>query len=85
MPVPRLLDALPELVREGLITADQADRIHMRYAAPQEQSGNRMLLLFSILGGLLIGLGLILVVAHNWEDLSRTTRTVFAFLPMAIG
>lgn len=85
MAAPRLLDALPELVREGLITADQADRIQVRYAAPHEQTGNRILLLFSILGGLLIGLGLILVVAHNWEDLSKTTRTVFAFLPMAIG
>ncbi len=85
MASPNLLDALPELVREGLITTDQAERIQARYAVPDEQPGNRMLLLFSILGGLLIGLGLILVVAHNWEDFNKTTRTIFAFLPMAIG
>jgi uncharacterized membrane protein len=85
MSSPRLLDSLPELVREGLITAEQSERIRARYAAPQEQSGNRMMLLFSILGGLLIGLGVILVVAHNWDDLSKGLRTVFAFLPMAVG
>ena len=82
---PRLFDTLPELVREGLLSAEQAERIRVRYAQPQEQSSNRLLLLFSILGGLLIGLGIILVVAHNWADLPRWLRTVLAFLPLVIG
>lgn len=43
------------------------------------------MVLFSILGSILIGLGAILVVAHNWEDLGRGMRTFFAFLPVAIG
>jgi len=85
MSSPPLLDALPELVREGLLSAEQAERIRARYAEPQEQSGNRLLLLFSILGGLLIGLGVILVVAHNWADLPRWLRTVLAFLPLMVG
>ncbi len=85
MSSPRLFDTLPELVREGLLSAEQAVRIRARYAQPQEQSGNRLLLLFSILGGLLIGLGIILVVAHNWADLPRWLRTVLAFLPLVIG
>lgn len=85
MSSPRLFDTLPELVREGLLSAEQAERIRARYAQPQEQSGNRLLLLFSILGGLLIGLGIILVVAHNWADLPRWLRTVLAFLPLLIG
>lgn len=82
---PRLLDTLPELVGEGLINPEQADRIRARYAQPHEQSGNRLLLLFSILGGLLIGLGIILVVAHNWADLPRWLRMALAFLPLVIG
>ena len=85
MSTPRLHEALPELVREGLISSEQAERITARYAAPKDQGGNRMMLLFSILGGFLIGLGIILVVAHNWDDLGKPARTVFAFLPMAVG
>src|SRR5690606_7021492 len=65
-------------------TAEQADRIRARYDQSQQQ-GDRLLLLFSILGGTLIGLGLILLIAHNWEDLSRPVRIGFSFLPLAIG
>ncbi|MEX1133118.1 MAG: DUF2157 domain-containing protein, partial [Flavobacteriales bacterium] len=73
---PRLSEALPELQREGLLSAEQAARIQKHYATSSEEGGNRMLLLFGILGALLIGLGIILVVAHNWDELSRTLRTV---------
>lgn len=82
---PRLSEALPELQREGLLSAEQAARIQEYYATPGEEGGKRMLLLFAILGALLIGLGIILVVAHNWDELSRTLRTVLAFVPVAIG
>lgn len=82
---PRLLEVLPELVKEGLIDGDQAERIRLRYSTPGEHSSGRLTLLFSILGGLLIGLGIILVVAHNWDSFGRVVRTIFAFLPMGIG
>ncbi|MBL7952987.1 MAG: DUF2157 domain-containing protein [Flavobacteriales bacterium] len=82
---PKLSDALPELVRDGLITADQSDRIKARYAFSNEQSGSRMLLVFAILGSLLVGLGIILIIAHNWDDLPRTARTMIAFLPVLFG
>ncbi|HRH68558.1 MAG TPA: DUF2157 domain-containing protein [Flavobacteriales bacterium] len=82
---PKLSQALPELVRDGLISADQAERIKARYATVDEQSSNRMLLVFAVLGSLLVGLGIILIIAHNWDDLSRGTRTVIAFLPVLLG
>lgn len=83
---PTLLKALPELVAEGLITEDQAERIRARYrqAAPVAQGG-RTMALFGVLGALLVGLGVILVVAHNWDDLGRNVRTLLAFLPVLIG
>ena len=84
MSAPRLIESLPDLVRQDLISAEQADRIRAQYDRPQQQ-GDRLLLLFSILGGTLIGLGLILLVAHNWEDLSRPVRIGFSFHPLAIG
>src|SRR6188768_1764553 len=80
-----LLKALPQLVQEGLITAEQGERIRARYAADPEQSSGRMLLVFAILGSLLVGLGIILIIAHNWDDLPRIARTVLAFIPVLIG
>lgn len=82
---PRLSEALPELQRTGLLSDEQAARIREHYATPAADGGNRMLLLFGILGSLLIALGIILVIAHNWDELGRTLRTVLAFLPLAIG
>jgi Predicted membrane protein (DUF2157) len=85
MPAPKLMDSLPQLVGEGLISSEQAERIRARYATYAAQSGNRMLLVFAILGSLLVGMGIILIVAHNWDDLPRTARTVLAFVPVLLG
>lgn len=80
-----LLKELPALERDGLITAEQAVRIRARYANAPDQGSDRMLLIFSLLGSLLVGLGIILIVAHNWDDFSRTARTLLAFLPVLLG
>ncbi len=85
MSAPKLLDALPQLVGEGLISAEQAERIRARYATDAAQSGNRMLLVFAILGSLLVGMGIILIVAHNWDDLPHMARTALAFAPVLLG
>lgn len=85
MRAPRLHDVLPELLREGLITPEQDRRIRERYPLANTDQGDRTLTLFGILGALLIGLGVILVVAHNWNALPRTARTLLAFLPVLIG
>ena len=37
------------------------------------------------MGSALVGAGIILLIAHNWDDLSRATRTVIAFLPLLIA
>ncbi|MBL7964867.1 MAG: DUF2157 domain-containing protein [Flavobacteriales bacterium] len=57
-------------------------------AAPTAHSpvhGSRLTAVFGILGSLLIGLGIVLLVAHNWDELSRGTRTVLCFLPVLAG
>jgi len=82
---PRLSEALPELLRDGILDAAQVDRIRAKYAVADERSSSRSLLLLAILGSILIGLGIILIVAHNWDDLSRPARTVMAFLPVVVG
>jgi uncharacterized membrane protein len=37
------------------------------------------------LGAVLVGLGIILVLAHNWDELPRAVKVIFAFLPLAMG
>ena len=85
MSEPRITQALPELVREGILSAEQAERIRVRYAPDALQGGGRLLLVFAILGSLLVGLGILLIIAHNWDDLSRGTRTALAFVPVLLG
>lgn len=85
MPGPSLLQALPELVERGLITAEQAARIRVEYAPSQAQRADRSTVLFSLLGGLLVGAGIVLLVAHNWDQLPRLARTVLAFVPLLVG
>lgn len=74
---------LEELVRENIISRETATQIASYYKSKQEQpKQNRLLLVFGILGALLIGLGIILILASNWDELPKTVRVLFAFLPL---
>lgn len=80
-----ILNDIPELVREEVITTETADRIRAYYNRKGTASPNRLFIVFGILGAILTGLGIILIIAHNWDNLSRTTQTFFAFLPLLTG
>ncbi len=73
---------LPELVKAGVISEETGNRIREYYKAKSDSSPNRLFVAFGILGSLLVGLGIILIIAHNWDELSRATKTIFAFLPL---
>ncbi len=79
------LHDLPELVEAGLISEETADQIRQYHAVQPDKSGQRVLIIFGILGAVLVGLGLILIVAHNWDHLSRPVKLFFAFLPLVAG
>ena len=81
----KLLKELPELVNENVISQDIAEKIESYYQSKQDSSPNRLFAVFGVLGSLLVGLGIILVLAHNWDDFSRTTKTIISFLPLIIG
>lgn len=76
---------IPELLESEIITQEIADRILEYYQNKIKQSPNRLLIVFGILGAVLTGLGIILILAHNWDDFSRITKTSFAFIPLLIG
>ena len=74
-----------ELVEAGIIPSSTADNITTYYQSKQADAPNRLLLVFGVLGALLIGLGIILIIAHNWDQFPRWVKNVFAFLPMLGG
>lgn len=80
-----LRNDIQELLEQGVIDSPTADRINQYYQAKTSGSSNRLFLAFGILGALLVGMGVILILAHNWDNLSRSVKTVFAFLPLIIA
>lgn len=58
---------------EGILQLGQRDRILGRYPE-QENASGRMAFVLRTFGVLLLGAALLLVIGHNWDDLSRTGR-----------
>ena len=73
-----------ELIDAGIITPETAQKIADYYQKKNSSASNRLFMAFGILGAILVSLGIILIIAHNWDALSRTTKTVFAFLPLVM-
>jgi uncharacterized membrane protein len=76
---------LPILETEGVVSSETAGRLKNYYAENTESGMHWAIVAFAILGSLLIGSGIILLFAHNWDDLSRPTRAVLSFCPLVIG
>jgi uncharacterized membrane protein len=73
---------LPGLVAGGVITADNAAAIDRHYAATESRSTNFGFVILAGIGSTLVGAGIILLIAHNWDELSRPVRCILAFLPL---
>jgi uncharacterized membrane protein len=77
---------LPALMNGGVITTEIAEKLRTYYGEIKEGSKSRIaLIIFGVLGALLVGSGIMLLLAHNWDELSRATRTVLSFAPLLIG
>ncbi len=77
---------LTELADAGIISSEQAHRIEAYYSAKNAtEASGRLRLLFGTLGSLLVSLAIILLIAHNWDELTRTIKTIIAFLPLLAG
>ena len=76
---------LTELLENKIISEDTAKGIRNYYKGKAGKSENKLFIIFGILGALLTGLGIILIVAHNWDEFSLTVKTTFAFIPLITG
>ncbi|MEY2512055.1 MAG: hypothetical protein QOE26_2818 [Verrucomicrobiota bacterium] len=81
-----LLAELPELMASGVLSAEAAEALRQHYATTDSGEPRRIgFVLSAILGSLLIGAGIILLVAHNWYFLSRPVRCAIAFTPLVLS
>lgn len=81
-----LYQELPDLVAKGILTKEAADKLQQHYGEAKSVSKTTaMLIILGTLGSLLIGLGIILLLAHNWDQFSRFTRAVLSFMPLVLG
>lgn len=74
-----------ELIEANVISPETADRIRTYYEENSGSANRRLILIFGIFGALLSGMGVILIMAYNWMDLSITTKSIISFLPLVIA
>ncbi|GAB5559357.1 MAG: hypothetical protein SynsKO_10040 [Synoicihabitans sp.] len=80
-----LLEELPGLEAKGILTPDERTRISAYYEGLEIKPSHWLTHTLSALGALLVGGGIILLFAHNWEHLGRPIRTVLAVTPLAVA
>jgi hypothetical protein len=78
-----LLKQIDEWQGLDIIDEQTADVLKARYEI--KKNINFMIVLFSIIGALLIGTGVILIGARNWEYFPLSVRVVIAFLPLVVS
>ncbi|ULC59152.1 DUF2157 domain-containing protein [Flaviramulus sp. BrNp1-15] len=81
----KIQNDIKELVEEQVISKEIAASIENYYKSKKGDTPNRLFTVFAVLGSTLVGLGIILILAHNWDSFSRSIKTVFAFTPLIIG
>lgn len=75
---------LEELVANKVITPEVAGNIRAYYDKPSENRG-LLVIAFGIIGALLVGMGVVLIIAHNWDDLSNPVKLVIGLTPLLIA
>ena len=81
----KIKNEIKELLENNVVSTEVAAAITDYYKSKEVHSPNRLLTIFGVLGSALVGLGIILILAHNWDDFSKTLKTTFAFLPLVLG
>lgn len=76
---------LQDLIEAKIINPEIAGNIQRWYEHKKEPAPNRFVLVLGVVGSLLVGLGIVLLVAHNWDELNRLTKTIFAFIPLLLA
>lgn len=78
-----LYSQLPTLVKKDIISERAAENIHDYYGevAPEDKIKG-VITAFAVIGAVLIGLGIILIFAYNWNDLPKLVKVGLSFVPL---
>lgn len=76
---------LQELLDKGVIEREVFDKLQAYYSSKRKEKPNLMLLVFGVIGAILVGAGLILLIAHNWDDYPHSIKLLCAFGPLILG
>lgn len=71
---------LPDWVEQGIITSDQKGQIEQWLDERQGRLPG-MIFWISMLAGVLVALGIMLIVGHNWDNFPHTVRLILAMIP----
>lgn len=80
-----IIKDLPELIANNLISEQTAKEIEKYYDSKNQEQGNSTLMIFGSIGAILVGLGLLLIFAHNWDNFSQSVKTMLAILPLLVS
>jgi len=81
-----LKDEAQQWVAKGIIDEDQAASILSQYPKKSEKPDyNLAFIIFGSVAVLLVGSGITLIFAYQWESLNQTWKTVLAILPVLLG
>lgn len=80
-----VLKELPNLVSAEVISEDTAEKIRQYYDHQPSNSANRLFIVFGILGALLVGLGIVLIIAHNWDELPHAIKLATGLAPLLVA
>ena len=81
----QILKDLSDLVKAEVITEETAEKIKSHYSTLPSQSSNRLFIVFGILGALLVSMGIVLIIAHNWDLLPKAIKLAIGLLPLLLG
>ena len=81
-----LYQQLPSLLEANVIDESTIQRIQNHFGEVDDTPDyNLGFIIVSSLGAILIGGGIIMVFAYNWDNFSLTLRTIFSFLPLIVA
>lgn len=78
-----LLDESKKWIELDFIANNQREKIINHYK--KDDNTKISYILFSVLGALFIGVGIISLIAHNWTELSKIARFFVGILPLFIA
>jgi len=82
-------EEIDNLLKNNLIDNNVATKLNSYYQKIKKQwqtkRSNFLTLMFSIIGAILIGLGIITFASINWNNFSRSLQTVISLLPILLS